>query len=198
MSIYDKIEKWYKIYHNKRPSLHNNAILQRGETIRRERRMKRIAFIEIMSFKLGNRNYVKYYIENPQEKLDRVFNESFFEETFNKTKTINRLEKMVSLSMVSIRTASAFLAIIYPNYYGIIDKFAIKAVNSLNKLDKKINIKSLKMNDFWRYTKAIRDFASKTTLRPKEVDCALQTLGFYLANQRKIIKYKLPEEYFQV
>jgi thermostable 8-oxoguanine DNA glycosylase len=187
MEEYKIYKKWYRIYESKRPSIFDKAILIIGKDIRKRKRILKKEFIEIMSYKLGNRNYVKYFNENSQKDLDECFTKVFFEEKFDNKKTIKRVQKLTKLSMVGIATASAFLAVIFPEQYGIIDRFSLAALG--------LKRKQLDIDFYLEYIKIIREISYYTKINPKEVDLALMTYGFYLTNQSNKTINKLPKSY---
>lgn len=186
MEEYEIYKKWYRIYESKRPSIFDKAILIIGKDIRNRKGIIKKEFIEIMSYKLGNRNYVKYSNENSQKDLDECFTKVFFEEKFDNKKTIKRVQKLTKLSMVGIATASAFLAVIFPEQYGIIDRFSLAALGKPPQVD---------IDLYLEYIKIIREISYYTELNPKEVDLALMTYGFYLTNQSDKTSNKLPKSY---
>ena len=81
----EDIENWQKIYEEKRPTLYDKAIIELGKEIKRRRKILKKEFIEIMSWKLTNQNYARYFTKNSQKDLDGVFNEDFFINNFEKT-----------------------------------------------------------------------------------------------------------------
>ena len=186
MEKFEVYIKWYKIYERKRPSAFDKAILKIGKEIRKRKQVLKKDFIEIMSYKLGNRNYVKYFNENSQEDLDKCLKDDFFEENFDNTKTIERLGQLTKLSMVGIATASAFLAVIFPEHYGIIDRFSLAALRMKTQINEEV---------YLEYLDKIRNISKETGLTPKQADLALMTYGLYLTNQNNNAKNKLSDSY---
>ena len=192
-------EKWYKIFQNKRPTLHDTAILELGARIKKKKSIARKEYIEIMSWKLGNRNYGTWFMRNSQEKLDSCFTLDFFEENYDCITTRKRLDSLCDLlSYIGVPVASAFLAAIFPNEYGVIDRFSLLALgmhkNAPNQYIKKEM--EISKDDYLEYLNKIREISAKTKLTPKEIDNALMTKGFYLNNiNDPNIKNKVNENY---
>jgi hypothetical protein len=95
--------------------------------------------------------------------------------------------------MVSVSVSSAILSVIYPDYYGVIDRFSLKALglgnlsNSSEEKDKML---------YMIYLEKIREIAELLNISPKEVDSTLMTKGFYIENkENEKLKNKLPSNY---
>ena len=195
----NEINKWYEIYFKKRPSLHDSSILELGKNIRKKKKLSKKEFVEIMSWKLGNQNYAAWFVKNSQEDIDICFTESFFEERFDENKTKERLNSLCGLpKWVGVPVASAFLAVIFPEEYGVIDRFTLLALSmheyGLNQYIKK-EMTTTK-SDYLKYNQKIKILAKECKLTPKEVDNALMTKGFYLNNKNNPkIKNRISESF---
>jgi hypothetical protein len=55
----EDLKNWFEVYLQKKPTLFDKAILELGKQIRKRKKIYKREFIEIMSWKLGNMNYVR-------------------------------------------------------------------------------------------------------------------------------------------
>jgi len=71
---------------------------------------------------------------------------------------------------VGVRVASAILTFYDPDKFGVIDRFAWKALYGMDKDD-------FALEDYVKYLTEIRKMAAKYHTRTREVDLALWELG---------------------
>ncbi|MCD6256003.1 MAG: hypothetical protein J7J44_07010 [Deltaproteobacteria bacterium] len=81
------------------------------------------------------------------------------------------IEKLIMLPRgVGVRVASAILTFYDPDKFGVIDRFAWKALYGMDKDD-------FALEDYVKYLTEIRKMAAKYHTRTREVDLALWELG---------------------
>jgi thermostable 8-oxoguanine DNA glycosylase len=81
-----------------------------------------------------------------------------------------RIKILCELNGVGIPTASAILAITYPEKYAVIDIRCLETLDNL--LNIKIN-KNISVNTWIKYTQIMRTLAQENNITPRELDMAL-------------------------
>ena len=91
----------------------------------------------------------KHDIEQGMKSLQRIQNELF---SFDKRNIEKGLEIASGINGLGIPGASGLLSILFPEYFGTVDQFVVKALMDVNELQRKneilaMNPDSLKLND---------------------------------------------------
>ena len=124
---------------------------------------------DILIFKLRNQFNRQRVIRNHNEEyvLRRVSELAYSIDTSDQGYTdVLKIKLLSTIKGISTATASACLALVYPERYAIIDRRNWRELYDENKV-------TFLPNDYATYMKDLRDIASEFNLKPQVVDVAI-------------------------
>jgi len=103
------------------------------------------------------------YIKNIQTALNIT------KEAFSENDETKKIKTLCKLEGVGIPTASAILAVVFPDKYGVID---VRCIDMLRKFNFPIR-QQITIKNWLKYLEVLRKLASENKVTPREVDMAL-------------------------